>query len=121
MNVANATNTSIGYFIADPNGILRSFAVAGQQPLNITGQINTGFQHPAYNSQGHFFVSRFVVDGPAKYAILMSPPNKLDQAVTFGPLPDKKLGDAPFNVLAQASSGLPVSFTASGGCTVSGG
>jgi hypothetical protein len=45
---------------------------------------------------------------------------KLSQTITFGPLPGKTLGDPPFAVNATASSGLPVSFTAGGNCTVAG-
>ncbi len=46
--------------------------------------------------------------------------NKLDQTITFGPLPGKRIGDLPFTVGATASSGLPVTFTTSGQCTNSG-
>ena len=43
-----------------------------------------------------------------------------DQTIDFGPLPDKVYGDPDFEVSATASSGLPVSFIASGNCTVTG-
>jgi hypothetical protein len=42
------------------------------------------------------------------------------QAITFGVLAHKTFGDPDFAVSASASSGLPVSFAASGSCTVSG-
>jgi CSLREA domain-containing protein len=45
---------------------------------------------------------------------------KLDQTISFGPLPDRTFGDPPFPVSATASSGLPVSFSASGACSVAG-
>jgi len=45
---------------------------------------------------------------------------KQDQSISFAPLPNKILGEPPFAVAATASSGLPVSFTASGPCSVSG-
>ncbi len=45
--------------------------------------------------------------------------NKADQTITFGHLADKTYGDPDFTVSATASSGLPVSFTAQGTCTVS--
>ncbi|HEY6672675.1 MAG TPA: fibronectin type III domain-containing protein, partial [Solirubrobacterales bacterium] len=45
---------------------------------------------------------------------------KLSQTITFGALPNKRFGAPNFSVSATASSGLPVSFTASGSCTVSG-
>jgi hypothetical protein len=40
------------------------------------------------------------------------------QSITFGPLADKIYGSPAFTLSASASSGLPVSFTASGECTV---
>jgi hypothetical protein len=42
------------------------------------------------------------------------------QTITFGPLGNKVYGDPAFSVSASASSGLPVNFTAAGGCTVVG-
>jgi hypothetical protein len=45
---------------------------------------------------------------------------KADQTISFGALNDKKFGDADFEVNATASSGLSVSFVATGSCTVSG-
>ena len=45
---------------------------------------------------------------------------KANQTITFGPLADKTTSDPPFPVNATASSGLAVSFAASGQCTVSG-
>ena len=53
-------------------------------------------------------------------AFTVSPPTKSDQTITFGALSDKTFGDADFDVSASASSGLPVSFTASGTCTITG-
>jgi chitinase len=45
---------------------------------------------------------------------------KANQTITFAALPDRTFGDADFAANATASSGLPVSFAASGNCTVSG-
>ncbi|HYW73231.1 MAG TPA: SdiA-regulated domain-containing protein [Pyrinomonadaceae bacterium] len=42
------------------------------------------------------------------------------QTIVFDPPPNKTFGNPPFNVSATASSGLPVSFAASGNCTVAG-
>src|SRR4029453_3640376 len=44
----------------------------------------------------------------------------LCQQIEFDALPDRGVGDPPFTVSATSSSGLPVSFTASGSCTVTG-
>jgi WD40 repeat protein len=41
------------------------------------------------------------------------------QTITFGALAGKTFGDADFPVSATSSSGLPVSFAASGSCTIS--
>src|SRR5207302_2002453 len=43
---------------------------------------------------------------------------KLNQTITFGPLANKTFGDPDFMVNPTASSGLPVSLSASGNCTV---
>jgi hypothetical protein len=45
---------------------------------------------------------------------------KAGQTITFAALPSRTDGDPDFTLGASASSGLPVTFTASGGCTVSG-
>lgn len=45
---------------------------------------------------------------------------KRNQTITFDTLTDKTFNDAAFALNASASSGLPVSFTAAGNCTVSG-
>ncbi len=47
--------------------------------------------------------------------------SKADQTITFGPLSDKVLGDAPFTVAATNSSGLPITFAiVSGPATIAG-
>jgi hypothetical protein len=43
-----------------------------------------------------------------------------DQSISFAPLADKILSEPAFGVTATASSGLAVTFTASGPCSVSG-
>ncbi len=47
--------------------------------------------------------------------------SKASQTISFATLAGKTYGDAPFAVSATASSGLPVSFTASGVCSIAGG
>jgi hypothetical protein len=46
--------------------------------------------------------------------------NLSSQAITFHALTDRGISGLPFSVSATASSGLPVTFTASGQCTASG-
>jgi hypothetical protein len=45
---------------------------------------------------------------------------KASQTITFAPLADRTFGAADFTVAATTSSGLAVSFAASGSCTVNG-
>jgi Regulator of chromosome condensation (RCC1) repeat/PASTA domain len=45
----------------------------------------------------------------------------LDQTITFDPIADRRYGDPSFTPSATASSGLPVSFSASGSCFFFGG
>ncbi|HTP45431.1 MAG TPA: choice-of-anchor Q domain-containing protein [Casimicrobiaceae bacterium] len=45
---------------------------------------------------------------------------KLAQSITFDPLANKNFGDPDFAVFAAASSGLAVTFGASGACTIAG-
>ena len=45
---------------------------------------------------------------------------RANQTISFGALADKTLGDPDFTVSATASSGLAVSFAASGSCTIAG-
>jgi Regulator of chromosome condensation (RCC1) repeat len=45
---------------------------------------------------------------------------KICQTITFGALATRTFGDPDFEVSASASSGLPVSFAASGSCTIGG-
>jgi hypothetical protein len=47
-------------------------------------------------------------------------PPRAQQSITFDPLPNRSYGDAPFDLTATSTSGLQVTFTASGACTVSG-
>ncbi len=45
---------------------------------------------------------------------------KLGQSIDFGPIAGRTYSSAPFAVSATATSGLPVSFSASGDCTITG-
>jgi hypothetical protein len=45
---------------------------------------------------------------------------KADQTIAFAAIADKTYGDADFSVGATSSSGLPVSFVATGSCLISG-
>ena len=45
---------------------------------------------------------------------------RAEQTITFDPLDDKTYGDPNFTVSATSTSGLPVSFSACGQCTITG-
>jgi len=45
---------------------------------------------------------------------------KANQVISFGALPNRLFGSPPFSVSATASSGLPVTFSASGVCALAG-
>lgn len=45
---------------------------------------------------------------------------KLAQQIDFAPLPDRIYGEPDFTIAATATSGLPVSYSAAGACSVSG-
>jgi hypothetical protein len=51
---------------------------------------------------------------------LPNSPYKQNQTIDFAPLGDKTYGDPDFTVSATATSGLAVTFAASGNCTVTG-
>jgi len=55
------------------------------------------------------------VSVPQSFAI-----SKAAQTINFAALPDKAYGDAPFDVTASATSGLPVNFVVAGDCSITG-
>jgi hypothetical protein len=68
----------------------------------------------AHGASGSTAVCSTAGDGPPTW------PTEADQKITFAPLANKRLGDPDFSVHATASSGLPVSLTAVGSCTIRG-
>ncbi|HTO46109.1 MAG TPA: PxKF domain-containing protein [Burkholderiales bacterium] len=68
------------------------------------GLYGVGFEY--VNNSAEFFVYRAFEAG------------QLCQRIDFAALPDRTLGEPPFGLGASSSSTLPVSFSASGSCTV---
>jgi len=60
------------------------------------------------------------VYNPAPQVVESVTAQKADQTISFGALANRAYGARDFTVSATSSSGLTVSFTASGNCTVSG-
>jgi subtilisin family serine protease len=56
--------------------------------------------------------------GPCSAASAAPPALPHTQTITFNPIPDRTTADSDFNPNAHASSGLPVTYTAYGGCTM---
>jgi hypothetical protein len=56
-----------------------------------------------------------IAAGSGHSLALISPVN---QTITFGPIANKTYGDAAFDITATASSGLEISFAATGPCAV---
>lgn len=69
-------------------------------------------------ANGRVLVAGGSASGPAFNSVEVY--GKAPQSLSFDPLPDRTAVDLPFTVTASASSGLAVSFTATGTCTVSG-
>ena len=59
-------------------------------------------------------------NGPQAGTIFSFQIDGLNQSTNFAPLSNKTYGNAPFAVSATASSGLEVSFSASGNCSIAG-
>jgi CSLREA domain-containing protein len=85
----------------------------------------------AINGSGIATSPAFTANGiPGSYSVLASgngisssttfalTNDKINQTITFGVLGDKTFGDPDFSVSATASSGLAVTFTPSGNCTM---
>jgi hypothetical protein len=60
------------------------------------------------------------LNGPDRFYNDASACTRADQTITFGVLPNRSPADPDFGVSASSDSGLPVTFSASGVCTVSG-
>jgi hypothetical protein len=60
------------------------------------------------------------LNGPDKFYDDNGPCTRADQTISFGALTNRSPGDPDFTVSASSDSGLPVSFTASGACTIAG-
>jgi hypothetical protein len=85
--------------------------------INASGQANAS--PTANNSAGGPYNVTATGIGISSAANFSLTNIKANQTITFNTLSDKNFGDADFNVSATASSGLAVSFTASGNCTIS--
>jgi hypothetical protein len=108
-------------------------------PLELTATTSSGLP-VSYSASGNCFVSGSTLTATAVGACSVTASqagdesyypapsvtrtisiSKNNQMIAFDPLPNRKIGDPAFSVTATASSGLPVSFSATGVCTVADG
>ena len=110
---------------AADNGSITGYAVQSVSPalttaptVNASGGVSITNAQPA---GAHTITIRATDNcGATTDASFTLTVNKGDQSITFGALSNKTFGDPDFTVSATASSGLTVSFAASGQCAISG-
>ena len=90
-----------------------AMARAGGNSLNAKSCQKNGWKGLVTSAGASFASEEACVSYAAKGGTLYQ-----GQAITFAALAGKTFGDADFAVSATASSGLPVTFTAAGDCTV---
>jgi hypothetical protein len=122
-SVANGGSTMIDPTTATDNGSITGYSVQSVVPALMTAPtVNSGGVVSITNAQPagmHTVTIRATDDcGMVTDASFTLTVDKGDQTITFGALPNKTFGDPDFSVSATATSGLPVSFAASGNCTV---
>jgi MBG domain/CARDB len=96
-------------------------AVATTSPINLPVNLTyNGSPRPPANA-GSYAVVATIADpnyqGSATATLVIA---QASQTITFAALANKAYGDPPFTISASASSGLAVSFSATGQCTVAG-
>jgi hypothetical protein len=110
-------------FTAPASGASGTFDVSGTNVVAVTSNSVLGAVAPIYTANGTAGGPYNVVAsiGAGAPPVSFSLTNlKGDQTVNFRTLPNKTFGDADFQLSATATSGLAVSYTASGQCAVSG-
>ena len=92
----------------------------GNNPRNVTLTIHVNASVAAGSYNFNVQASGTGFDPVGVGTLVVGAAGPVAQTITFGPLANKAFGDPDFNVSATASSGLAVSFAASGDCTVVG-
>jgi hypothetical protein len=108
-----------------PSSAAITYSPAGQA-ANITGTLTCSTTATASSNVGSYPITGCSGLADAGFTVVYDLAGsshtvlKADQTITFAPIADHNAGDADFTLGATAGSGLPVSYTASGPCTVSG-
>jgi hypothetical protein len=111
---------AVSFSVTGPSGALTLWAT--------TNELGQAMLPPPGLPSGMYSVTGVSFSGDATFAptALMFAPaqqftvDKVAQTIAFAALPDMSYGIPAFGVYAIASSGLPVTFTASGSCSVAG-
>ncbi len=90
-------------------------SLGGTLTCTVTPGLNAGsYQSGALTACGGLTDSNYIISFPAGTFIV----NPAPQSISFGPLTSQPLTTPDFQVTATASSGLPVTFTATGSCSI---
>jgi hypothetical protein len=124
----NATvpgNTSLSFQAAASNNVNGPFNFVGPDGTAATFFTTSGaslaqFKGFRYLKYKALLTTQVGNTTPTLHDVTVCFVNKQTQTINFAPLADKTYGDADFQVSATATSGLPVTFAASGDCTVTG-
>jgi len=101
---------------ATPIGQTSSALSLSSGAVDATGFPQTPLSVGSYSFIAHYSGDSTYYSGDSACESLTV--TKADQTITFGALADKTYGDADFSISASASSGLTVSFAASGSCSM---
>ncbi len=97
------------------NGDTQASATSGSASCSSTaGQDSHVGTYPIACAQGSLAASNYDLNYSPGTLIV----NKVNQSINLSPIDDKFFGQDDFNASATASSGLPLTFSASGDCTV---
>ncbi|MDQ3918879.1 MAG: Ig-like domain repeat protein [Acidobacteriota bacterium] len=126
VTVTESGNHVIGIpvtFTAPAGGASGTFQTTGTNTATVSTDANGVATAPAFTAGStvggpYNVVASLGAGAPSVNFSLTN--TKGSQTITFGPLSNRTFGDADFTVSATASSGLAVTFAASGQCTVTG-
>lgn len=98
------------------SGTLKAFLITESAGYYVTGASGCGG-----SLVGNLFTTD-VINANCSVTVTFAalPVNQTAQSIVFAPIADQLLGVAPFLLTATASSGLPVQYTVSGACVLSG-
>ncbi len=118
------TTQPVGATVNVVQGASFSVANTGTAPMSYQWRKNGGdvigassatltLSNVQTNQAGNYAVVITNAFGSVTSSVVVLTVNRLVQTVSFGSLPAKRVDDAPFNLNATTSSGLPVSYSSS--------